>query len=155
MDNRAMVHGISKSWTRLTDQHTHTHTHTHTLISSLNATSSRSRVRTHTHTFSLLTLTPSAICCYLGRTHVLVPRETAPSAGQRLPCTCLGEKSPVKLSNSSQPCRRPNRKPCYPEVLIRLEKPFCVRLLRNQLYRHKIDNLCSCGRENNWASWLR
>ena len=126
-----------------TRTHTHTHAHTHTLT------------HTHTHTFSLLTLTPSAICCYLGRTHLLVPRETAPSAGQRLPCTCLGEKSLVKLSNSSQPCGRPNRKPCYPEVLIRLEKPFCVRLLRNQLYRHKIDNPCSCGREHNWASWLR
>ena len=122
--------GESRGLTRAghTRAHTHTHAHTHTLT------------HTHTHTFSLLTLTPSAICCYLGRTHLLVPRETAPSAGQRLPCTCLGEKSPVKLSNSSQPCGRPNRKPCYPEVLIRLEKPFCVRLLRNQLYRHKIDN---------------
>ena len=27
---RAIVHGDTKSWTRLSDKHTHTHTHTHT-----------------------------------------------------------------------------------------------------------------------------
>ena len=28
-----IVHGISKSWTQLSDLHTHTHTHTHTMKS--------------------------------------------------------------------------------------------------------------------------
>ena len=32
---RATVHGITDSWTRLTDTHTHTHTHTHGLVSPL------------------------------------------------------------------------------------------------------------------------
>ena len=32
---RVTVHGITKSWTQLSDSHTHTHTHTHTVAGRL------------------------------------------------------------------------------------------------------------------------
>ena len=54
---RATVHGVTKSWTLLSDSHTHTHTHTH--------------IHTHTHHHSYLR--PIASFPYLDFCSTLLP----------------------------------------------------------------------------------
>ena len=87
----ATLHGVLKSWTRLTNTHTHTHTHTHTEIISL-----FHLLNTQAKSDSLPVFSLELLCGLRRVKHEVGGHNTAPSIpeGHRL-LPCVFEKGHV------------------------------------------------------------